>query len=199
MKNTINMFRTFSKQKGDYEMQDKLYKMISLIFLALLLHVSDMYAGDQLSDKLAAFEPFIGKTWKGEFKNSTPEKPIFDIAKWERALNGTAVRVLHSVNNGEYGGESIIFYDKEKGSLVYYYFTTAGFYTTGTVKFENNAMVSHEVVKGNEDGITEVKSISKITPDGKLEATSKYFKKGEWIDGHQIIYVESPDSEVIFK
>src|SRR5262245_33334512 len=53
---------------------------------------------ESLDEHLAPLRPFLGKTWKGEFKNSTPEKPRFDISRWERALNGKAVRVVHSVN-----------------------------------------------------------------------------------------------------
>jgi hypothetical protein len=55
---------------------------------------------DNLAAPLQSFGPLLGKTWKGEFKDSTPEKPIIDIARWERALNGQAIRVVHSINNG---------------------------------------------------------------------------------------------------
>ncbi len=137
------------------------------------------FAQDDLAEPLKAFKPFIGKTWKGEFANSTPEKPIFDVSRWERALNGQAIRILHSVNNGEYGGETIIFWDKQKASLAFYYFTTAGFFTTGPMKFEDGKMVSHEYVTGNQDGITEVKSIGTITADGKLHSKSQYLQNGK--------------------
>ena len=76
-----------------------------------------------LDEHLEPLRPFIGRTWKGHFKDSTPEKPQVDIARWERALNGKAVRVLHSINNGVYGGESLVIWDDKKKSLVYYYFT----------------------------------------------------------------------------
>ena len=64
-----------------------------------------------LDPNLEPLRPFLGKTWKGEFKNSTPDKPVVDVMQWERALNGKAVRVLHSINDGEYGGESFIVWD----------------------------------------------------------------------------------------
>ena len=41
-----------------------------------------------LSENLKPFQVFISKTFKGEFANSTPEKPVYDISRWERALNG---------------------------------------------------------------------------------------------------------------
>src|SRR5688572_28206099 len=56
-------------------------------------------AADTLAKELEPLRPFIGKTWKGQFKDSTPEKPKVDVAKWERALNGQAVRILHSVDH----------------------------------------------------------------------------------------------------
>ena len=49
-------------------------------------------------------------------------------------LNGNGLRITHSVNNGEYGGESIIMWDEELGKFVSFYFTTAGFYTQATVE-----------------------------------------------------------------
>ena len=45
-----------------------------------------------LSVHLKPFQNYIGKTFKGEFANSTPEKPIYDISQWERVLNGNAIR-----------------------------------------------------------------------------------------------------------
>ena len=51
-----------------------------------------------LSKNLKPFEAYISKTFKGVFANSTPEKPVYDISHWERALNGNAIRIMHSVN-----------------------------------------------------------------------------------------------------
>jgi len=175
-------------------------KMILLIVAIILIASAGLAtAQEELAEPLKAFKPYIGKIWKGEFANSTPEKPIFDVSRWERALNGQAIRILHSVNNGEYGGETIIFWDKQKASLVFYYFTTAGFFTTGPMKLEDGKMISHEYVTGNQDGITEVKSIGETTADGKLLSTSQYLQNGKWVKGHEVTYVEAPEAQVIFK
>jgi len=182
-------------------MEDKLLmnRLQNGILIALILIIFPGYAQDYLAPELQAFQPFIGKTWKGVFKNSTPEKPLVDISRWERALNGTAIRILHSLNDGEYGGESIIFRDKEKQSLVYYYFTTAGFFTHGTMSFEDSTIVSHEMVSGNENGITEVKSTGSILADGRMLSKSQYLQNGQWVDGHEITYVEDAQAQVIFR
>jgi hypothetical protein len=178
-------------------MNDKARLFIFAVLLSAFTGAA--LAQDDLAEPLKAFKPFIGKTWKGEFANSTPEKPIFDVSRWERALNGQAIRILHSVNNGEYGGETIIFWDKQKASLVFYYFTTAGFFTTGPMKFEDGKMISHEYVTGNQDGVTEVKSIGTITADGKLHSKSQYLQNGKWVEGHEVTYVEAPAAQVVFK
>jgi len=37
---------------------------------------------------------------------------VVDVARWERALNGKAVRILHHQSR-VYGGESIVMWDPE--------------------------------------------------------------------------------------
>lgn len=152
-----------------------------------------------LSEHLKEFTPFLGKTWKGEFASSTPERPMHDVSRWERALNGQAVRILHSVNDGLYGGETLIVWDRKKESLVFVYFTTAGFYTQGTMKWQDGKMVSHETVTGNEQGITEVRATGEVLPDGRLHSKSEYFQSGKWVPGHEVFYKEDPDAKVVFK
>jgi len=167
--------------------------------VAVLLVPASAFGGE-LIDALKPLEPFVGKTWKGEFKGSTPENPRIDVARWEKAMGGKAIRVVHSINDGEYGGEMILFSDPESGELTYFYFTTAGFYTQGTLEvWGEGKFTGVEDVKGNAQGITQVKSMSEILPDGRLRGTSKYLKKGEWVEGHEIHYVEDPDAEVVFE
>ncbi len=152
-----------------------------------------------VNEHLKPFLPFVGKTWRGEFANSTPEKPMVDISRWELVLNGQAIRILHSVNDGIYGGETIIMWDKEKEKLVFFYFTTAGFYTTGTFSLEGEKFVSHEMVTGNQNGITEVKATGELLPDGRMHSKSQYLQNGKWVDGHEIFYKEDPTARVVFK
>ena len=154
---------------------------------------------DTLADPLKAFAPLLGKTWKGEFKNSTPEKPMFDVSRWERALNGQAIRVLHSVNDGAYGGVTLIVWDAKKKTLAYWYFTTAGFRTEGTMKHEDGQFIAHEIVAGAAGGVTEVKSTSKILPDGRLQVRAEYLKDSKWDLGREVLYKIAPEAKVIFK
>ena len=61
-----------------------------------------------LNPHLEPLRPLLGKTWKGTFKDSKPEKPTVDVVRWERVLNGQGVRVMHSINQGVYGGARIL-------------------------------------------------------------------------------------------
>ena len=173
-------------------------KKIILIFIFGLL-ISQNNEMNNLSKNLKAFEPYIGKTYKGEFAELTPEKPVFDVQYWERILNGNGIKITHSVNDGEYGGESIIMWDLKSESLQSWYFTTAGFYTEATVTFEDKKVVSIEKVTGNPNGITKVKSIVQLLPNGEMHNKSQYFQEGKWIDGHEIYYKEDPEAKIIFK
>lgn len=174
--------------------------MVSVV-LASLSATASLIAADApaLHEKLEVFRPLLGKAWRGEFKNSTPEKQVVDVARWERALNGQAVRVLHSINDGAYGGETLIRWDKEKDSLVYHYFTTAGFMTTGTMTFSGSKFTSLEKVAGDANGVTEVKATGEIRSDGTLVNSSEYLKNGKWEPGHSVTYHEDPKAEVRFK
>jgi len=174
---------------------------ITLLTLAMLssLTQAEEASATTLAKPLEALRPFVGKTWKGHFRNSTPEKPLYDVAKWERALNGQAVRVLHSVGNGQYGGESIVMWNAKTARLEFHYFTTAGFQTHGSFTVEGKKLISHEEVTGNDNGITAVKAVTQLLPDGRMHVKSQYLKNGEWVDGHEITYEEAPTAEVIFK
>ena len=175
--------------------------IISIILLISCLFSQKESGGAQkfLSENLKPFEPYIGKTFKGEFANSTPEKLVYDISHWERTLNGNAIRIMHSVNNGEYGGESIVMWDTKKESLVSWYFTAAGFYTQATLHFEDGKLISIEDVTGNENGITQVKAIIEFLPNGDLHNTSQDLMLGNWVAGHEIYYKEDPNAKVLFK
>lgn len=148
---------------------------------------------DLLEPELAIFTPYLG-TWQADFKVPAGAKPIQDISKWERALNGKVIHTTHSINEGEYGGESMIFYDRKKESLVFYYFTTAGFYTKGTMKvLSPTQFVAYEEVMGSKEGITKVRSISELKNDTFVVSTS-YLKKGEWTKPEMRTYTRSTNA-----
>jgi hypothetical protein len=158
-----------------------------------------------LNEHLEVLRPLLGKTFRGELKSSAPvkvgetAKVSEDIARWERALNGQAVRILHSVNQGAYGGETLITWSKEKNSLVYHYFTTAGYETTGKMTEAGNKFTTLESVTGDADGVTEVKAVTMLRPDGTYAVIAEYLKNGKWEPGHSATYHEDAKAEVVFK
>jgi hypothetical protein len=152
-----------------------------------------------LDSQLEPFRPLLEKTWKGEFKNSQPDRPVVDIMRWERALNGKAIRVMHSINDGAYGGETIFRWDEKKQQLTYHYFTTAGFMTVGSLKAEDGKLVTHEVVEGSPGGVTEVRATSQLLGDGTFRVKSEHRKDGQWSPGRDVTYREDPQAKVIFK
>lgn len=152
-----------------------------------------------LDPNLEPLRPWLDKTWKGEFKNSTPEKPVIDIARWERALNGKAVRILHSINKGVYGGESIVTWDPKQQAVTYHYFTTGGFMTKGTMSFKDGKVMTHEVVQGSSQGVSEVRGTSEIRPDGTFHIKTEHLKDGQWMPGRDVVNKEDPSSKVEFQ
>ena len=109
------------------------------------------------------------------------------------------IRDSHSLNNGQYGGESIVMWDPKKKSLASWYFTTAGFFTQATMTIEKNKLIAHEKVTGNQNGITEVRSTTEFLPGGEMKRKAEFLQKGKWVPGHSIHYKEAPDAKVIFK
>ncbi len=181
-------------------------RAIRLALFACLLLAPGLGAGlaqaqppaeSYLDEHLAPFKPFLGKTFRGELKDSTPEKPMFDVSRWERMLGGKAVRNQHSVGEGVYCGESIVFWDSASSSLIYYYFTTGGFYTQGTMTVAGGKYSAHEKVTGQVEGITEVRSTGELLADGTLKVSSEYLKSGQWVPGHAATYRETPDAQVL--
>ena len=151
-----------------------------------------------LDPNLEPLRGWLGKTWKQESPGGTANGKI-DIARWERALNGKAVRILHSIDAGEYGGETIATWDAAKKSVVYHYFTTAGFMTTGTMTFEGGKMITNEKVSGSAGGVSEVRGIGELTPDGTFRMKTEYLKDGKWQPGRDAVYREDATAQVLFK
>lgn len=176
--------------------------LIAIIVLTPLLACVSQAAdtSTNLVKQLEPMKPLLGKTWKGRFKTSTPEKPVCDVMKWERALNGQAIRILHSINDGAYGGETIMMWNPKAERVEFHYFTTAGFVTHGSVTaVEAGKITTHEEVTGNQEGVTEVKGTMEFLPNNQVRVKSQYLKNGAWVDGHEVTYDESPESEVRFK
>jgi hypothetical protein len=162
---------------------------------------SSVAAADQpaLDPHLEFLQPWLDKTFKSESKEPSSGKPTTDVARWERALNGKAVRITHSINDGVYGGEVIVRWDEEKQTVCYHYFTTDTFWTEGTMTFKDGKITSHEFVKGKAGGVTEVHATLEMQTDGSYLQKSEILKDGKWTPGREALYRPDPAARVIFK
>lgn len=177
----------------------KAHFLLSLLVITLAAPLR-LFAAEQgtLDPNLEPLRPWLGKTWKSDAAEPGDKSKV-DVARWERALNGKAVRILHSINDGEYGGETIATWDEKKKSVVYHYFTTAGFMTTGTMTFKDGKMVTNETVSGNAGGVTEVRGTAEMAADGSFRMKTEYLKEGKWQPARDTTYREDAAATVLFK
>jgi hypothetical protein len=179
-------------------------KIIVVCALAFSICAAETNSSPALSKELEPLKGLLG-TWKGNFIGGKAEKPMGDVVRFERVLNGRAIRAVHSVNDGIYGGETLIVWNAGKKRIETFYFTTEGDRTVGVMETKGgNAFTTIEKLEGAEpkegaEAVTEVRATSKILPDGTLHVKSEYLKKGEWQAGHEIIYKQEPGAELIFK
>jgi hypothetical protein len=175
----------------------------NLILAAMVLSVAINLVAEEspptLNPHLEPLRPLLGKTWKGIFEGSKPDKPTVDVARWERALNGQAVRALHSINQGAYGGETLFVWNEKSKVVEYFYFTTAGYMTSGVLEVKNGKLQTREEIKGDAGGVTEVRGSSELLSGGKFHVKAEYLKSGHWTLGHEVTYTEAPSEEVVFK
>lgn len=140
---------------------------------------------------MAFFAPFSGKTFRGEWKGEDG-KTYVDIAKYEMILNGRALQSTHRLQDVDYGGRTIFFYDEGAKKYVFHYFTTAGFHTSGSADFIDDGLVTEEKVEGASD-VAFVRSKSTFGEDA-IEIDVVYVgKDGSETPGGHRIYKEIAD------
>ncbi|GAA0869013.1 hypothetical protein GCM10009116_08490 [Brevundimonas basaltis] len=141
----------------------------------------------------APFAPMIGKTWRGV---ATAQPGVEDVQRWEWAVGGHAVRVVHSVNAGAYAGETLIFRDRDSGDYVFHYFTTGGFHTTGVMTPVAGGFEVDETVHGAET-IERLKSTAMLGTDGVYRVRSSSEQDGGWVEIGGFDYREDPSASVV--
>lgn len=167
-----------------------------LCLISALLAAPAAWAGTDYAP-MKPFEKVAGKTWRATEQDKNG-KPMNDVSRWEFILGGKALEITHSLNEGEYGGRTIFFYDESAKNYVFHYFTTAGFHTQGTARLEGNIMTSIEKVSGHEN-IVEVRAVSTLGED-ELKSTSEYVRKdGSTTPGHSFTYTPDEDAVVKFR
>ena len=135
---------------------------------------------------------FVGNTYRGEPIDGSSEA-VADIQEWAWAdEEEPSLLIRHSLEDGSYGGDTIVRRDSATGKLSYVYTTTAGFVTRGTFEVsEEGTWEAEEDVEGHTD-ISKVRSSGHVREDGALISSSEYLKKdGTWVTGHGFVYRKS--------
>lgn len=171
----------------------------ALLALAMpVVSVAQTTALPKASEGRAAYAPFaplVGKTWRGKGVGPAGGTHVEDIQRWEWILGGQAIRITHSVNNGAYAGESVVFRapdgDGPEGiAYVYTYVTTGGFYTTGVMRAKGaGAFVAEETVHGV-PGLGKLKAVGTLGEDGVYRMRSSMDKDGQWVETGGFDYSE---------
>ncbi len=131
----------------------------------------------------------VGRTFRGEPTDASAGA-VADVQLWLWSDDGEALIIKHRLEDGSYGGDSIVTKNTETGKLSYIYNTNAGFSTRGDFVLDGKGTwEAIEEVTGNSD-VTKVRSRGYIREDGAMISNSEYLKKGEWVPGNSFIYHE---------
>ena len=143
-------------------------------------HAQDLPAAEAaVEDPFRPLHPLIGRTWRG---SSVGPNTVEDVVRWEWAVGGHAVRAVHAVNGGGYGGESLIFPDRDSRRLIFHYFTSGGFHTTGEMTVTPDGVIEiTETVHGVE-GLERLRSTMTVVDDGTYRTRSQVERDGAWVD-----------------
>lgn len=139
----------------------------------------------------APFERMIGRSWRG---TGTAGAGVEDIQRWDWAIGGHAVRVVHSVDDGAYAGETLIFRDRDSGDYIFHYFTTGGFHTAGTMTPVGPGTFEIEETVHGANGIEKLRSTGVLGPDGIYRVRSSTERDGRWVEVGGFDYREDPSA-----
>lgn len=172
-------------------------KMLALALIgATMLTAPAMAQSRPAYDARAAFAPFlplIGKTWRGP--GTGPDgASVEDVARWEWAIKGHAIRIVHAVNGGVYGGETLI--AKEGDSYVFHYFTTGGFHTSGTITASAPGVIAIDQTVHGASNIGRLRSQGELGADGVYRVRTSTERDGAWVEVGGFDYREDPAAQV---
>jgi len=154
-------------------------------------------ARDDVYAPMAVFDDLAGRAFRG--KGTGPNgQPIVDVSRFEFIMGGRALQSTHKLEDSDYGGRTIFFFDEGAKEYVFHYFTTVGFHTTGVVTPTENGFTAVETVRGLPE-IAEVRSTWVIDGAGVTVTTSHINHDGEESPGDTIVYVEIDDPGALYE
>ena len=140
----------------------------------------------ELQKQLREFNALAGKSWIGDFANSTPDNPLKDEVAYEYILNGHALRSVHTVTGG-YGGETIIYWNPVFKKFTFTYYSNAGMYSEGTGEIVDGVFKLEAMHYGG--ATTAWTAEMSLSGEAAYTSSAKYFTNGKWDSGHEISYV----------
>ncbi len=174
------------------------HSLMAAAIAALLMLGGPAFAADKAEayEPMAPFAKLAGKAWRGEGVGPNGQ-PVVDIARYEFILGGRAFQSTHRLENGSYGGRTIIFYDEGAKKHIFHYFTTAGFHTTGEITPSEDGFTAVEKVEGH-DAFAEVHSKA-VYGDGTIRIVSSHVTHdGVKSEGEGLLYREIDDPGPLF-
>lgn len=169
----------------------------ALLLVACCALAAAATAGE-LDPRLSPLAPYVDRAFTARMGPAGSEDSVTDVQKWETVIGGKAVRITHSINGGEYGGESLITWDAAAGAIRYWYATTAGFHTVGTITAAGDSLVTVEDVVGDAGGVTQVEGVWRRAADG-FTVTSRMRAGQQWQPKRETFYRETPGAEPRFR
>ena len=159
-----------------------------LLLLTVLLVPSAAAQEWEPVEGLAALAPLVGAPWQGTFEQDG--QTVTDVSRFEWAMRGHALRNVHTLEGGGYGGETLIW--AEGDSLRFVYVTSGGFTTSGTGRVrDDGALVVEEAVEGHPE-VDRVRSVSRVDAEGHLRTSTEMRSGGVWAPGRSVTYVRTP-------
>ena len=161
------------------------------LLLSLLLAPAALAQGGVSPDSLLApLAPLVGAPWRATFESDG--RTVTDVSRFEWAVRGRALRNVHALADGSYGGETLIWADGD--SLRFVYVTTGGFTTQGSGHVrDDGALVVLEDVAGHPE-IDRVRSTSHVDAEGRLQTVTEFRRGGVWEEGRTATYLRAPDA-----
>ena len=141
----------------------------------------------------APFAPMVGKTWRG---TGTGAAKVEDVQRWEWAVGGHAIRVVHAVNGGVYGGETLIFRDKDSEKFIFHYFTTGGFHSTGTITPVGPGEYDTEETVHGSAQVESLRATGRLGADGVYRVRALRPEGEKWVESGGFDYREDPAAVV---
>lgn len=141
----------------------------------------------------------VGPPWVGTVGEGA--EAATDVSVWTWAVGGHALRNVHAVADGAYGGETLLWWDKDAGAYAFVYVTNGGFTTSGHLRLtDDGGLEGVERVSGGAGGMAEgidaVRSTTRLRDDGALVVGYAYRTGEVWGPERERVYTRSADAEL---